>query len=113
MIFRSYIKSPNKVRALIGTFAVGNALRFHAADGSGYEFIADRVIELDKINPHVAARLLPPLGRWRRYDEARQARMKTALQRVLETPGLSTDSYEIAIKSLGQDGNREPSYYLE
>ena len=48
-----------------------------------------------------------------RYDEARQARMKTALQRVLETPGLSTDSYEIAIKSLGQDGNREPSYYLE
>ena len=95
------IKNPNKVRALIGTFAVGNSLRFHTADGSGYEFIADRVIELDKINPHVAARLLPPLGRWRRYDEARQAKMRAALQRVLEAPGLSTDSYEIAIKSLG------------
>ena len=94
------IRNPNKVRSLIGAFAVGNALRFHAADGGGYEFIVDRVIELDKINPHVAARLLPPLGRWRRYDAGRQALMQAALQRVLDTPGLSTDCFEIASKSL-------------
>ena len=96
------IRNPNKVRALIGSFVVGNQLRFHARDGSGYAFAADRVLELDRLNPQVAARLLPPLGRWRRHDAGRQEKMRAALRRVLEAPGLSADCYELATKSLGE-----------
>ena len=95
------MKNPNKVRSLLGAFAGGNQQRFHAASGEGYDFIAEQTILLDKINPHGSARLLPPLGRWRRYDPARQEKMKAALKRVLDTPGLSSDAYEIATKSLG------------
>ncbi len=96
------IRNPNKVRALVGAFASGNPLRFHAQDGSGYAFLADRVIELDKLNPQTAARLLGPLGRWRRFDKARQEKMQAALRRVLAEPKLSRDVYEIASKSLGE-----------
>ena len=88
-------------RSLIGAFSSINPLRFHAADGGGYEFLTDRVLELDAINPQVAARLLTPLGRWRRFDKDRQAKMKAQLQRILDHEGLSKDSYEIARKSLG------------
>lgn len=93
--------NPNKVRSLIGAFSSINPLRFHAADGAGYEFLADRVLELDAINPQVAARLLTPLGRWRRFDKDRQVKMKAQLWRILDHDGLSKDSYEIARKSLG------------
>jgi aminopeptidase N len=93
--------NPNKVRSLIGSFAAANSLRFHAADGSGYEFLADRVLELDPINSQVAARLLTPLGRWRRHDEGRQNKMRAQLQRILDHDDLSRDCYEIARKSLG------------
>lgn len=93
------MQKPNKVRALIGSFTA-NPLRYHAADGSGYAFHADRILELDPVNPQVAARLLAPLGRWRRYDGGRQVRMKQELQRVLAAPKLSGDVYEIASKSL-------------
>lgn len=93
------MQKPNKVRALIGSFTA-NALRYHAADGSGYAFHADRILELEPINPQVAARLLAPLGRWRRFDAGRQAKMKTELERVLAKPKLSRDVYEIASKSL-------------
>ena len=95
------LKKPNKVRALVGTFAASNPLRYHAADGAGYAFHADRILELDPINPQVAARLLAPLGRWQRMDAARQALMKRELGRILEAPKLSRDVYEIASKSLG------------
>ena len=94
------MKQPNKVRAVIGAFANGNPLHFHAADGSGYRFLAERILELDPLNPQVAARLSTPLGRWRRYDAGRQALMKAELQRILDKPGLSRDVYEIASKSL-------------
>ncbi len=94
------IRNPNKVRALVGAFANGNALRFHGADGAGYRFLADRVLELDPMNPQVAARLCGPLGRWRRFDGARQALMRAELNRVLAAPTLSKDVYEIASKSL-------------
>ncbi|WP_341702497.1 aminopeptidase N [Ferrovibrio sp.] len=93
------MQKPNKVRALIGSFTA-NALRYHAADGSGYAFHADRILQLDPVNPQVAARLLAPLGRWKRFDAGRQARMKAELQRILTAPKLSTDVYEIASKSL-------------
>ncbi len=97
------LRKPNRVRALIGAFVAGNQLRFHAADGAGYDFLARRVLELDPLNPQVAARLLTPLGRWRRFDTDRQALMKAALERVLAAPSLSRDAYEIASKSLARE----------
>jgi aminopeptidase N len=94
------IKNPNKVRALIGSFCAGNPARFHAIDGAGYAFLADRVIELDGLNPQVAARMLRIMSRWQRYDPVRQALMRTQLQRILDTQGVSRDVFEIASKSL-------------
>ncbi|HMA14905.1 MAG TPA: aminopeptidase N, partial [Kiloniellaceae bacterium] len=94
------LQKPNKVRALVGTFTAGNLLRYHAADGAGYAFHADIVMQVDGINPTLAARLLTPLGRWQRFDEGRQAKMKAALASILAKPGLSSDVYEIASKSL-------------
>jgi aminopeptidase N len=93
-------KNPNKVRALVGAFAGGNPVRFHDAAGGGYRFLADQVIATDKFNPQIAARLVGPLGRWRRYDKPRQALMKAELQRIVAEPGLSKDVFEIASKSL-------------
>jgi aminopeptidase N len=95
------IKTPNKVRALIGAFCQANPLRFHAADGGGYAFLADRVLELNRINPQVAARLVGAFGQWRRFDDARQAKMRAQIERVAGTDGLSPDVYEIATKTLG------------
>jgi len=94
------MQKPNKVRALIGSFTA-NALRYHAANGAGYAFHADRILELDPMNPQVAARLLAPLGRWQRFDAGRRAKMKAELRRVLAAPKLSQEVYEIASKSLG------------
>ncbi|MCW9036271.1 MAG: aminopeptidase N [Rhodospirillales bacterium] len=95
------IKNPNKVRSLIGVFAIANPVVFHANDGTGYDFLADRVIELNEVNPQVAARLIQPLGRWRKFAPQRQELMKAALERVLNTPNLAKDIYEITSKSLG------------
>ncbi len=94
------LTNPNKVRALIGVFAAGNPLRFHQADGSGYQFLADRIVELDRINPQAAARLIAPLGRWSRFDGARQALMRQALESILSAENLSPDVYELTSKSL-------------
>ncbi|AJD52408.1 aminopeptidase N [Thalassospira xiamenensis M-5 = DSM 17429] len=93
------MRNPNKVRSLIGAFAMANPRHFHAADGSGYAFYTDRLIELDDINPQVAARLCAPLGKWAKYDEARAGLMKAALDRILAKPDISRDLYEIASKS--------------
>lgn len=94
------LRNPNRVRSLIGAFATGNPVRFHGADGAGYRFLADRVLELDPLNPQIASRLLRGLIRWRRYDAARQALMRAQLERVLGVEGLSKDSYEVASKAL-------------
>jgi aminopeptidase N len=94
------LTNPNRVRSLIGSFAV-NQPRFHRADGAGYGLLADTIIALDPINPQVAAKQVPPLGRWRRFDTGRQALMKGELERILSTPGLSKDVFEQASKSLG------------
>lgn len=91
--------NPNKIYALVGGFA-GNALRFHAADGSGYAFIADQILRLDPRNPQVAARLLKPFGRWRRFDPDRQALMRAQLDRIAAAPDLSPDCREIVDLSL-------------
>ncbi len=94
------IKNPNKVRALVGAFAGQNLINFHAADGSGYRFLADLVIQLNGFNPQIASRQLAPLTRWRKYDSARQALMKAELERILASGGLSADVFEVVSKSL-------------
>jgi aminopeptidase N len=94
------IRNPNKVRALIGAFAV-NAVRFHDPRGEGYEFVADRVLLIDPANPQLAARIASAFTLWRRYDEKRRELMSAQLRRMLRTPNLSKDVYEVVSKSLG------------
>ncbi|WP_455211484.1 aminopeptidase N C-terminal domain-containing protein [Kaarinaea lacus] len=96
------IKNPNKVRALIGAFAHGNAVNFHDISGSGYEFITDYIIELNKLNPQIASRLTTVFTMWRKYDDQRQALMKQQLERIKAEPKLSKDVYEIIEKSLAE-----------
>ena len=94
------MKNPNKVRALIGAFCAGNHFRFHDISGAGYAFLADRIIELNQINPQIAARLVTPLTTWKRYDVVRQELICSQLKRILATAKLSGDVYEIVHKSL-------------
>ncbi|WP_323795743.1 aminopeptidase N [Nisaea sp.] len=93
--------TPNRVRALIGAFASGNPVRFHAPDGAGYSFLADQIIKLDGLNPQIAARLVAPLTRWKKYDETRQRMMRECLERIVRQPGLSPDVTELVTKGLG------------
>ena len=93
------LTNPNRVRSLYGALT-GNQAAFHQADGAGYRLIADLVIALDPRNPQTAARMIPPLGRWKRFDDRRAAMMKAELQRILAQPGLSRDTSEQASKSL-------------
>ena len=92
--------TPNRVRALVGSFAAGNPVRFHDASGAGYALLADTVIALEPSNSHVAARLVAPLGQWRRMDAGRQALMRAELDRILALENLSKGTYEMASKSL-------------
>jgi aminopeptidase N len=94
------IRNPNKVRAVIGAFAAGNPVHFHARDGSGYAFLAEQILALDSLNPQIAARLLQSLSRWKRYEPVRAGLMQAQLQRIVAVEGLSMDCYEIASKSL-------------
>ncbi|MDA0221093.1 MAG: aminopeptidase N [Proteobacteria bacterium] len=94
------LKNPNRARSLLGVFAAGNPTGFHRKDGRGYRLVADAILELDGFNPQVAARLIDPLGRWRRYDGARQEMMKEELARIRAKPGLSRDLVEKVGKSL-------------
>ncbi|MEQ9125296.1 MAG: aminopeptidase N, partial [Alphaproteobacteria bacterium] len=94
------LSNPNRARALIGAFTSSNPTGFHKADGSGYAFHAEQTLALDRLNPQTAARMLAPLGRWKRMDTARQAKMKDALRTILEADGISRDVYEIAEKAL-------------
>jgi aminopeptidase N len=94
------LKNPNKVRALIGQFAVTNAVNFNRPDGRGYDFVADRVLELDAFNPQMAARLLSAFRGWRMLEPVRRAAAKRTLQRVGRTKPLSNDVFEIVSKML-------------
>ncbi|CAA6823655.1 MAG: Membrane alanine aminopeptidase N (EC [uncultured Thiotrichaceae bacterium] len=93
------MKNPNKVRSLVGSFS-GNFSLFHAEDGSGYAFLADRVLELDTMNPQVASRMVRALMKWKQYETGRAELMKQQLTRILAKDGLSGDVYEIVSKSL-------------
>jgi len=85
---------------LIGVFCNQNAINFHVKSGEGYQFLAEQVIQLDKINPQIAARLLLPLSKWKRYDEGRQKLMRESLEKIASRSELSRDVYEVISKSL-------------
>jgi aminopeptidase N len=93
------IRNPNKVRSLIGAFCGQNHLGFHDASGEGYEFLADQVLVLDKLNPQIASRLLTPLTRWRKFSAKRQGLMQAQLRRIKAQEELSKDLFEIVEKS--------------
>ena len=96
------VTTPNKVRALIGTFALQNAVQFHRPDGAGYEFVASQVLEIDGFNPSIAARMLGAFRAWSTLEAGRRAAAKRALQRIAKAPGLSRDATEIVAKMLDQ-----------
>jgi aminopeptidase N len=93
------LANPNRLRALAGTFG-GNHWAFHHPSGGGYGFLADMILAADKLNPQTAARLVPPLGRWRRFEPKRAGLMRAQLERIAGTAGLSKDVFEQASKSL-------------
>jgi aminopeptidase N len=93
-------RNPNRVRSLVGAFALRNFARFHAADGAGYEFAADQVLALDPTNPQLAAAIAGAFNLWRRFDTQRRGRMQAALQRIGSAPGLSPDVTEVVTRTL-------------
>lgn len=92
--------NPNKIRSLIGGFCNANLVNFHNPDGSGYEFLKQRILTLHSRNPQVAARLMTPLTRWKKFPEPNSSQMRGALQVIADERRLVKDIYEIAIKSL-------------
>ncbi len=93
------LANPNRLRALVGAFGA-NQRHFHDASGAGYALLADQLLAVDRINPQSAARLAVPLGRWRRFDAARAARMKAELERIAGAPGVSKDVLEMTTRAL-------------
>ncbi|MCM8533989.1 MAG: aminopeptidase N [Lentisphaeraceae bacterium] len=91
-------QNPNKIRSLVGAF-VGN-VQYHAADGSGYKFLADKIIEIDKFNPSMSSGLARCFRKYAKLDSARKALMKAEMERILAVEGLSKDSFEIVSKTL-------------
>ena len=94
------LSNPNRIRALIGAFVNNNPVAFHATDGSGYQFLVEILMELNQKNPQVAARLIDPLIRLKRYDQQRQQQMRQALETLLKLDHLSKDLYEKISKAL-------------
>ena len=93
------LKNPNKVYALLGAFAA-NLINFHAADGSGYDFLVEQSLALDAINPQVASRIVRNFERYKRFEPRRRALMRASLERVAATPGLSRETAEVVGKAL-------------
>ena len=93
-------RNPNRLRALVGTFASYNPARFHDPSGAGYRFLADQIIATDKVNPMTAARFVEPLGGWRRYRPDLGALMKAQLERIVAVEGLSKNVFELVTKAL-------------
>ena len=94
------MNNPNKVRSLIGVFAGQNSYHFHNPDGSGYEFVAQQVIQLNDTNPQVASRLVRTLMRWKKYAQPCSEKMREQLEVIAKHKNLSKDVYEIVSKSL-------------
>jgi aminopeptidase N len=94
------IRVPNRVRSLLGAFSQGNPVSFHHKSGAGYKLLADCVIQLNAINPQIAARLLLPLIQWQRYDRERQILMQQELKRIEAIDDIANDVYEIVRRGL-------------
>jgi aminopeptidase N len=94
------ISNPNRLRSLIGAFAMRNMKGFHVLSGEGYKILTDMILELNDKNPQIAARLLTPMRQWKQYTPDRQKLMKAQLKRILEQDNLSPDVFEIADKCL-------------
>ncbi len=94
------LSNPNRTRSLIGGFASANPAAFHAADGSGYQFLVEILSDLNQRNPQIAARLIEPLIRLKRYDASRQALMRKALEQLKGLENLSGDLFEKITKAL-------------
>jgi aminopeptidase N len=94
------LTTPNRVRGLVGTFAMGNPNGFHAPDGEGYRVLADTITALDALNPQVAARIATAFRSWATLEKSRRGMAQAELERILAKPGLSRDSFEIISKSL-------------
>lgn len=94
------LKTPNRMRALVQVFSQQNPARFHDPSGEGYRFLADQILAVDKVNPTTAARLIDPLGGWRRYKPELGALMRRELERILGAPGVSRNVTELAAKAL-------------
>ncbi|HSQ82972.1 MAG TPA: aminopeptidase N [Casimicrobiaceae bacterium] len=95
-------RNPNRVRALVGAFALANFPGFHASDGSGYAFVAEQVRALDPANPQLAAMLAGAFNLWQRFTEPRRSLMRRSLERIARTPRLSQDVSEIVSRALGE-----------
>jgi aminopeptidase N len=94
------IRNPNRARSVTGSFCHFNPVHFHAADGSGYGFLADCVIQLDALNPQVASRLARAMDRWKKFDGVRQGHARAALERIRDAEGLSKDVTEVVTRAL-------------
>ncbi|MEM0553853.1 MULTISPECIES: aminopeptidase N [Aeromonas] len=94
------IRNPNRLRALVGSFAMNNQVQFHAIDGRGYRFLTDLLIELNEVNPQVASRLITPLIQFKRLDEGRKGLIRTELTRLANLEGLARDLFEKVSKAL-------------
>ena len=94
------ITNPNRLRALVSSFASFNPARFHDPSGAGYRFLADQILAVDRFNPQTAARLVDPLGGWKRLKPELGALMKVELERILAAEGLSRNVEELARRAL-------------
>ena len=94
------LRNPNKVRALLTSFARSNRVAFHAAGGAGYRFIGGMVLKLDALNPQAAARLAAVFNGWRKLEPVRRAAMRAELERMAQAPSLSPDLGEIVQRAL-------------
>ena len=93
-------QNPNKIRSLIGAYA-GN-VQFHAANGEGYEFLADKIIEIDKFNPSMSAGLSKCFRKYAKMDLERKGLMKNHMERILAVEDISKDVYEIISKTVAE-----------
>jgi aminopeptidase N len=94
------LANPNRVRALAGAFATRNVRAFHAVDGSGYQFLAELVAQIDPLNPALAARLAAAFETWRRFDPLRKSKARAALEGLARRPGASRNLQEVVSRAL-------------
>ncbi|EJE4691750.1 aminopeptidase N [Vibrio parahaemolyticus] len=96
------LKNPNRTRSLIGSFLSANPVRFHDKSGSGYQFAGDILRQLNDSNPQVASRMIDPLLKFRKYDEARQAMIRAELEKLKAMDNLAKDLFEKVTKALDE-----------